>query len=125
MMYRRATLLSMGARLAVSSVVRSAAAAKKLKTTLASEGTACNGTVDEQGTAKSTDDTCLVIDTYRKFHPQGWYVYHEKTTVYDRNFDVIDMWDVITGCQFSSQGEQGEPDGPLLTPEQCDPNILI
>jgi hypothetical protein len=124
-MYRRATLLSRAALLAVPFMVATAGAAKKLKTTFASEGNARKGTVDEQGTGKPTDDTCLVIDTYRKFHPQGWYVYHEKTTVYDRNFSLIDSEDVITGCQFSSRGEQGEPDGPLLPLEQCDPNILI
>jgi hypothetical protein len=121
----RTTLLTMAALLTDTFVVRAVAAAQKLKTNLANDGTACKSTVDAQGTTKPTDDTCLVIENYRTFHPQGWYVYHERTTVYDVDFSVIDEDDVITGCQFSSRGVQGEPDGPLLAVEQCDPNILI
>ena len=123
-MYRKATLLIMAALLAVTLVAPPAGAAKNPKTTFASECAARGGTLDDQGTAKPTDDTCVVVETYRVWHPQGYWVYHEKTTEYDRNFAVVDEQDVITGCNFVDR-PYAEPTVPPAPVEQCPPNILI
>jgi len=112
------------ALLVLSVALPTAAAPKNPKTTFASECAALGGTVNDAGTSKPHDDTCTVVENYRTYNDQGYWVYHQQTTVYDTDFAVIDEQHEFTGCNFVDR-PMAEPTVPPAPVDQCPPNILI